>query len=172
MIASNLEQPEDNSPLSLPGREIKTRPTAEAGNKKEPSYKPLPTQLLRDGFNYQQIARERDSAVYKQTWTGNSEATVCYEVILIRRREAFQIDGRSVEPAEVYPNSDAWGVDGFTFTDKDAAFAKLWEVAQMSYKHPQFSSELSSLEYVRVRARARASVSVSISIGEVLGNHR
>lgn len=34
-----------------------------------------------------------------------------------------------VEPAEVYPNSDAWGVDAFTFTDKEAAFAKLREVA-------------------------------------------
>ena len=34
-----------------------------------------------------------------------------------------------LESAEVYPNSDAWGVDGFTLTDKNAAFAKLREVA-------------------------------------------
>jgi hypothetical protein len=33
-----------------------------------------------------------------------------------------------VEPAEVYPNSEAWGVDGFTLTDKEAAFAKLSEL--------------------------------------------
>jgi hypothetical protein len=49
--------------------------------------------------------------------------------VRIRRREGFEIDGRFVEPAEVYPNSDAWGVDGFTFTNKDAAFAKLRKVA-------------------------------------------
>jgi hypothetical protein len=55
---------------------------------------------------------------------------MCYEVVRIRRREGFQINGRLVEPAEVYPNSEAWGVDGFTFTDKDAAFAKLREVAE------------------------------------------
>jgi len=130
MIASNLEPPEGNSPLSLQCHEIKTRPTVEAGSKKQPSYRPLPTQFRRDGFEYQQIAREGDAAVYKQTWTGNSDPTVCYEVIRVRQREGFQIDGRFVEPAEVYPNSDAWGVDGFTFTDKDSAFAKLQEVAR------------------------------------------
>ena len=32
------------------------------------------------------------------------------------------IGGRFIEPAEVYPNSEAWGVDGFTLTDKDATF--------------------------------------------------
>ena len=46
----------------------------------------------------------------------------------ICRREGFQIDGRFVEPAEIYPTSRAWGMDGFTLTDKDAAFAKLREL--------------------------------------------
>jgi len=46
-------------------------------------------------------------------------------VIRIRRRDGFQINGRFVEPAEVYPNSEAWGIDGFTLTNEDAAFAKL-----------------------------------------------
>jgi hypothetical protein len=109
--------------------DIKTRATAEAWSKKGHSYKPLPIRFRRDGFNYRQIARERDAAIYEQTWSGRSNASVCYEVIRIRRREGFQIGGRFVEPAEVYPNSGAWGVDGFTLTDKDAAFAKLREVA-------------------------------------------
>jgi hypothetical protein len=120
-----------NRTFSLPedAPDIKTRATAEARSKKGRSYKPLPIQFRRDGFNYRQIARERDAAIYEQTWSGRSNASVCYEVIRIRRREGFQIDGRFVEPAEVYPKSETWGVDGFTFTDKDAAFTKLWEVA-------------------------------------------
>ena len=130
MRASNLEGLRANHRLSRPRRAIKARATAEAGSNKQPSHKRLPTQFRRDGFEYQQIAREAHAAIYKQAWTGNSEPTVCYEVIRIRRREGFQIDGRFVEPAEVYPNSDAWGVDGFTFTDKDAAFAKMQEVAR------------------------------------------
>jgi hypothetical protein len=47
----------------------------------------------------------------------------------VRRREGFEIDGRVVEPAEVYPNAEAWGTDGFKLTEKDAAFAKLREIA-------------------------------------------
>jgi hypothetical protein len=75
-----------------------------------------------------QIAREGSAAVYEQTWIGSPEPSVCYEVIRIRRHDGFQIAGRSIEPAEFYPKSEAWGVDGFTLTDKDAAFAKMREI--------------------------------------------
>jgi hypothetical protein len=143
-------------PLPQGAHDIKTRATAEAWSKKgqQPtaqriggptpagmpvaappsrqesrhSYKSLPTRFRRDGFKYRQIAREGDASIYEQTWSGCAEPSACYEVIRIRRREGFQIDGRLVEPAEVYPSSAAWGVDGFTFTDKDAAFAKLREL--------------------------------------------
>jgi hypothetical protein len=97
---------------------------AEAETKKGHSYKPLPKEFRHNEFTYRQIYREGDFAIYKQTWEGN-EHSAAFEVIRIRQREGFQIGGRFVEPAEVYPNSEAWGVDGFTLTDKDAAFAKL-----------------------------------------------
>jgi hypothetical protein len=129
MIASKLKPFRSNFPLSFTPPVIKTRARAEAGSKKRPFYRQLPTQFSRDGFDYRQIAREGDAAIYEQTWNGCSDPNVCYEVIRIRRREGFQIDGRLVAPAEVYPNTEAWGVDGFTVTDKDAAFAKLREVA-------------------------------------------
>jgi hypothetical protein len=116
-------------PLPQDAWAIKTRSRAEAGGKKGLFHKPLATRFRRDGFNYRQIARERHAAIYEQTWAGCAEPSVCYEVIRVRRREGFQIDGRLVEAAEVYPSSGAWGVDGFTLTDRDAAFAKLREVA-------------------------------------------
>jgi hypothetical protein len=109
---------------------IKTRAAAEAWSNKGHSYKPLAIRFRHDGFNYRQIARKRDAAIYEQTWSDCSDASACYEVIRIRRREGFQIEGRLVEPTEVYPSSRAWGVDGFTLTDKDAAFAKLREVCK------------------------------------------
>jgi hypothetical protein len=129
MIAATLKRHGECRPVCLPSWTIKTRARGEAGGKKQPSYRPLPTQFSRDGFDYRQIAREGDAAIYEQTWTGCSSPSACYEVIRIRRREGFQIDGRSVEPAEIYPHSDAWGIDGFTCTDKDSAFAKLKEVS-------------------------------------------
>ena len=130
MIAPTVERREDNSPLSTLPRAGKTRATGEVRSKKHPFYKPLPTRFRRDGFDYRQIDREADVAIHEQTWSGCSNPSVCYEVVSIRRREAFEIGGRPVEPAEVYPNSEAWGVDGFTFTDKDAALAKLLELAR------------------------------------------
>jgi hypothetical protein len=126
----SLRQKTINCVLPLPqdSRGIKTRATAEAWSKKGHSYKSLPTRFRRDGFEYRQIAREGNAAIYEQTWSGCSEPSVCYEVIRIRRRDGFQIGGRFVQPAEVYPSSGAWGFDGFTLADKDAAFAKLREL--------------------------------------------
>jgi hypothetical protein len=115
-------------PFPQGGLDTKTRATAEGGRKKGRFYKPLRKEFRRDGFTYQQIAREGHGAIYEQTWNGCSDPSVCYEVIRIRRREGFQIRGRLVEPAEVYSSSGAWGVDGFTVTDKDGAFAKLREL--------------------------------------------
>jgi len=116
-------------PLPQGAHDIKTPATLEARGKKGCSYKPLPIWFRRDGFNYRQIAREGNAAIYEQTWSGCPDPSICYEVVRIRRREGFQIDGRFLEPAEVYPNSGAWGVDGFTLINKQEAFAKLREVA-------------------------------------------
>jgi hypothetical protein len=102
-----------------------TRATAEARTKKCHFYKLLPKEFRRNGFCYRQVAREANAAIYEQTWNACQNPSVCWEVIRIRRRDGFQIDGRFVEPAEVYPTSEAWGTDGFTLTDRDAAFAKL-----------------------------------------------
>jgi hypothetical protein len=115
-------------PLPQGAFDIKTRVTAEGWGKKRHSCKSLPTRFRRDSFDYRQIAREGDAAIYEQRWSGCSNPNPCYEGIRIRRREGFQIGTRFVEPAEVYPNSESWGVDGFTVTDKGAAFAKLRQV--------------------------------------------
>jgi hypothetical protein len=105
----------------------KTPATAEAWGKKS-HYRPLPKEFRHDGLIFRQIAREGNAAIYEQTWNRCAGATPCWEAIRVRRREGFEIAGRSVEPAEMYPNSEAWGTDGFTFTDKEGAFAKLDEL--------------------------------------------
>lgn len=123
-----------NTPLtpaehSVPFRAQKTRAGAEGGSGKRHPYKPLPPEFRRNEFSYRQIARDGNVAIYEQCWTGCSDGSVPYEVVRIRRREGFEIHGRFVKPAEMYPASEAWGVDGFTLTKKDAAFRKFREVA-------------------------------------------
>jgi hypothetical protein len=107
----------------------KTRATAEGGGKKHHFYKPLLKEFRHDGFTFRQIVREGDAAIYEQTWNGCGNPTVCYEVIRIRRRDGFQIADRFVEPAEVYPSSEVWGAGGFTFTNRDKAWAKFSEIS-------------------------------------------
>jgi hypothetical protein len=113
----------------IPESSRTTRATTEAHTKKGLSYRPLPKRFLRDGFSYRQIAREGKAAIYEQTWNGCPNPSVCYEVIRIRCRDGFQIGNRFVEPAEVYPRSEAWGTDGFTFTDWNKARAKFFEIS-------------------------------------------
>jgi hypothetical protein len=99
-------------------------------------YKPLPKEFRRGSFDYRRIALQGNAAIYEQRWTGCAEPSVCYEVIRIKRREGFEIGARFIEPAEVYPNSNVWGVDAFTVTDKDSAFARLWELAAQNTSRP------------------------------------
>jgi hypothetical protein len=56
--------------LSQADLDTKTRATAQAWGNKRHSYKPLPTRFQRDGFDYRQIAREGDCAIYEQRWSG------------------------------------------------------------------------------------------------------
>ena len=107
---------------------LKTRSSSEAGTQKR-HFTALSKEFRRHGFDFRQIAREGNAAIYEQRWTGCVESSVAYEVIRIRRRDGFPIDGRFVEPAEVYPGSGAWGVDAWTLPSRDAAFAKLQELA-------------------------------------------
>jgi hypothetical protein len=102
----------------------KTRAAAEASTK-ESHYRPLPKEFQRDGFVHREVLRQKNAAVYAKRWTGCAEPSVCYETIRVKRREGFWIDDRFVVPSEVYPRSEQWGALGWTFCDKDAAFAKL-----------------------------------------------
>jgi hypothetical protein len=117
------------NPIPLPA--AKTRAAVEADSKKGDSYKPLSKQFRRDGFQYRQITRQGDAAIYEQRWNGCPDPAVCFEIVRVKRREGFVVDGRFVLPAEVYPRSERWGELGWTFCgDKDAAFGKLRELSR------------------------------------------
>jgi hypothetical protein len=89
----------------------------------------LPKEFQRGGFQYRQITRRGHVAIYGQDWIGCTEPDRSYEVVRIRRREGFQIGNRFVDAAEIYPNSEGWGVDGFTFPDRNKAWDKFLEMS-------------------------------------------
>ena len=115
--------------LSVPSSVEKTRAGAEGGSSKWRSHKPLPKEFQHGGFNYRQIARQGDVALYEQCWTGRPDPAVCFDVIRVRRREGFRIRGRFVGPAEVYPRPELWGAEGFTFTERNKAWDKFFEIS-------------------------------------------
>jgi hypothetical protein len=57
-----------------------------------------------------------------------------YKPLPTQFREGVQIGGRLVEPAEVYPKSEGWGLDGWTVLDKETAFRRLREIVSASQK--------------------------------------
>ncbi len=90
-------------------------------------YTSLPRELCIGGFNLRQITREGHLAVYEQSHP-KCPTRLRYEVIVIRRRGAFEINGRRVEAAEFYPRSEDWGSFGWTLTTRDAALEKLQQI--------------------------------------------
>ena len=111
----------------------KTRARAEGGGKNRPFYRPLATHFRHDGFDYRQTARDRDAAIFEQSKNGRVRA---FEVIRIRRRNGFEIDGRIVEAAECYPRSEDWGAHAWSLPDHASALTKLMQVAQEEKQKP------------------------------------
>lgn len=118
-------------PLVQAAFNIKTRATAEAWGKKGHSYRPLPTRFRRDGFDYRQIARDEDVAIYEQTCNGCSDPSVCYELVASVDAKVFKSMAdlsnrqRSTQPHEL----GAWTVSRLPIkTQHSQNSANLYEV--------------------------------------------
>jgi hypothetical protein len=126
---------ERESPPTHPGNPIvrrapNSRAAAISNLEQGQYYKLLDRHFQRGDFIYKQLVRENDVAIYSQTRRGCPEPSTAFEVIRVRRHNGKQIKGDWVEPSEFYPSSTDWGKYGFTFTDNDAAFAKLRELSR------------------------------------------
>ncbi len=89
-------------------------------------YRPIPLEFTKSGFGFQQIERVGDWAIYEQS----KGKGVWFEVIHIKRHDGYEIGGKKIEPAETYPSSATWGVDGFTLLTLAAAKQRLQEKTQ------------------------------------------
>ena len=85
--------------------------------------KTLETSFTSHGFEFKQIHREADLAIYKK-WKPEHE-THGFEVIRIKRHNGYTIAGNYCPPAEMYPSNEQWGVLGFTCQTKEDSYKKL-----------------------------------------------
>ena len=84
--------------------------------------KVVPTVFKKKGFNYKQVKREGDKAIFEQT---REDSTIHnYEVVKIGRHNGYTMGGVFIEPSETYPGSSLWGICGWTCTSIDDAQKK------------------------------------------------
>jgi hypothetical protein len=88
---------------------------------------PLASECKIGGFTMRLIERKGQWAIYGQ-WKGGKCGD--YEVIRIKVREAEDIHGKPYPKREVYPPSESWGTDGFTFMDLESARIRLAQLTK------------------------------------------
>ena len=89
--------------------------------------KRLPEKFTRNRYQFEQLCRTENTAIYVQHINGRQKA---FEVIVIAvaDRKPVKLNGRIAwercEPYECYPSSELWGTCGFTYTTEQDARAK------------------------------------------------
>ena len=94
----------------------------------KPAYKPLKTSFRSKGFDYRQLGRTGDVALFEQTKPELSEPR--YEVVVVQRHEAYELGGRTIEAAETMPSTSSWGRFGWTYRDPKEAQKRFDELVK------------------------------------------
>ena len=83
--------------------------------------KKLETKFTKKGYNYTQVIRKGNFAIYKQENSKIKNPTPRFEVIEIKSHNGYEIGGQKIAAAEVYPGSTQWGLLGWTHLDLESA---------------------------------------------------
>lgn len=92
----------------------------------------LETKFKHGGFDYRQLQREGNVALFEQAKGG---AVVSYEVVIVRVKPASSIQGRIIPEREAYPSNEEWGTFAWTVVrleDAKERFNRLVDASQDS----------------------------------------
>lgn len=92
----------------------------------EITYKPLRESFTESGFVHEILERTGDIAIFRRFKQGSSREH--FEVIRVCKHNGFRINGVDIPPAETYPPTTQWGVNGWTLPDEESARAKAAEL--------------------------------------------
>jgi hypothetical protein len=109
------------SELSERGSAIMTLP-----NNQNAPYRVAATVFGYSGFTLTQLKRAGSVAIYKQT---KGKQSVSFEVVIIRKAEAWTAFGKEFPATEYYPANEDWGLYGFTYRAIEDAERKFAESA-------------------------------------------
>ncbi len=87
-------------------------------------YKDVETVISKGSYILRQIWRKNNYAIYSQE-RKDSGRICAYEAIRIRTHEGFEMGERVIEPSELYPSSEKFGLDGFCCPNERCAHEKI-----------------------------------------------
>jgi hypothetical protein len=88
----------------------------------------LPATFRNDGFDFQQLAREGMVVLLRKTKPQFSNES--FEVVILHQSPAWiNPQGNPVPAAECMPQNEKWGEQGWSYRDKDDAWAKFRSIA-------------------------------------------
>ena len=93
-------------------------------------YKALKTAFRSKGFDYRQLKRKGDIAMFEQTKPGLSGKW--FEVVVVQRHDGYEKGDVKIEAAETMPSTSQWGKKGFTFRTQEAAERKFQQLSAAS----------------------------------------
>ena len=89
---------------------------------------PLATRFRKEGWDFVQIVREGDRAIFRKTKSGFAFET--FEVVLIRKDPEHRWPNGIVTPEhERMPGDRQWGLYGFSCQTRERAWEKFRELA-------------------------------------------
>lgn len=87
----------------------------------------LPTKYNKGGFDYNQVFRDDQVAIYEQISDGERIAYEVYEIVIAKEAEVF---GKVMPEREVLPNSEKWGLRAFTVWTLEKAHEKAEKIRE------------------------------------------
>lgn len=89
--------------------------------------KQLPEQFRKNTYNYIQVWRDEDYAIYRQEDAGKF---VAYEVFKINKNKEREIAGQVFPPSETVPPDTQWGTNAWTVATMHQAEIKVFQMRQ------------------------------------------
>lgn len=94
------------------------------------------------GFEFKQITRNGDMAIYEKCAPGSKCPS--YEIVHITSHNGYVIQGNKIPASEVYPGDTQWGSHGWTYPSLQAAKDKFKEKQSMIEKNKEVKKTVKS----------------------------
>lgn len=87
----------------------------------------LPTEFRKHGYEFRQLQREGDVALFEK----RQGTVVAYEVVIVQRHEEYVMAGNTIAAAEAMPGNETWGLKGWSPRTLPEALVKFSAVCVM-----------------------------------------